>query len=140
DAGPHFDVLSRGARRLTRNAADAEDLLQDTLMHAYAGFAGFQEGTNLRAWLFRILHNRWVSAYRAKQARPAEGSANRLTEHDVAASVARHPALLRSAESEVVDALPDSDVKAALAALPPGFREAVYLADVEGYTYAEAAA
>ena len=131
EAEPHFAVLSRGARRLTRNVADAEDLLQDTLLHAYAGFRNFQGGSNLRAWLFRILYNRWVSTHRAKQSRPAEVLADEFTDHDVTA---------RSAEAEVLDVLPDNDIKAAFAALPRGFREAVYYADVEGYTYAETAA
>jgi RNA polymerase sigma factor (sigma-70 family) len=128
---PHFAVLSRGSRRLTRNAADAEDLLQDTLLHAYAGFRSFQEGSNLRAWLFRILYNRWVSTHRARQSRPSEILADELTERDVPA---------RSAEAEVLDVLPDNDIRVAFAALPPGFREAVYYADIEGYTYAETAA
>jgi RNA polymerase sigma factor (sigma-70 family) len=130
-AEPHFAVLSRGSRRLTRNAADAEDLLQDTLLHAYAGFRSFQEGSNLRAWLFRILYNRWVSTHRARQSRPSEILADELTERDVPA---------RSAEAEVLDVLPDNDIRVAFAALPVGFREAVYYADIEGYTYAEAAA
>src|SRR6476620_195670 len=128
---PHFAVLSRVARRLTRNATAAEDLLQDTLLHAYAGFRSFQEGSNLRAWLFRILYNRWVSTHRAIQSRPSEVLADELTERDVAS---------RSAEAEVLDELPDNDIKVAFAALPPGFREAVYYADIEGYTYAETAA
>src|SRR5258708_18504832 len=72
EAEPFFDVLSRGARRLTRSSPDAEDLLQDTLLHAYAGFHTFKGGTNLQAWLFRILYNGSVSAYRRKQNRPAE--------------------------------------------------------------------
>jgi RNA polymerase sigma factor (sigma-70 family) len=130
-AEPHFAVLSRGSRRLTRNAADAEDLLQDTLLHAYAGFRSFQEGSNLRAWLFRILYNRWVSTHRARQSRPSEILADELTERDVPA---------RSAEAEVLDVLPHNDIRVAFAALPAGFREAVYYADIEGYTYAEAAA
>ena len=140
EAEPLFDVLSRGARRLTRSDADAEDLLQDTLLHAYAGFRTFQEGTNLKAWLFRILYNRWVSTYRSKQRRPSEVSVDDITERDLAGSAARLPAGLRSAEAEVLDALPDSEIKAALATLPEGFRAAVYYADVQGYTYAETAA
>jgi RNA polymerase sigma factor (sigma-70 family) len=129
EAQPLFDVLSRGARRLTRSDADAEDLLQDTLLHAFAGFHTFQENSNLKAWLFRILHNRWVSAYRCKQSRPAEVPVDEITERDLTRSAA-----------EVLDALPDSEIKAALAALPEGFRAALYLADVQGYTYAETAA
>jgi RNA polymerase sigma-70 factor (TIGR02947 family) len=136
---PLFDVLSRGARRLTRSDADADDLLQDTLLHAYAGFGSFQQGSNLRAWLFRILYNRWVSAYRAKQRRPSEVPVDGITERDLADSAARLPAGLRSAEAEVLHALPDNDIKSAMDALPEGFRAAVYYTDVEGYTYAETA-
>ncbi len=137
---PLFDVLMRGARRLARNDADAEDLLQDALLHAYSGFHTFREGTNLKAWLFRILYNRWVSAHRAKQRRPAEVSVDEVTERDLADSAARLPAGLRSAETEVLDALPDGEIRAALTALPEGFRAVLYFADVEGYTYAETAA
>ena len=129
---PLRDVLMRGARRLTRSSVDAEDLLQDTLLHAYIGFHTFQEGTNLKAWLFRILHNRWISTYRARQSRPSEVSVDELAEWD---SVVR----AASAESEVLDAMPASDIKAAMNSLPEGFRTAVYFADVQGYTYAETA-
>ena len=140
EAEPLFDVLSRGARRLTRNDADGEDLLQDALMHAYAGFHTFQEGSNLKAWLFRILYNRWVSAYRCKKSRPSEVPVDGITEHDLAGSAARQPAGLRSAEAEVLDVLPDNEIKAAMESLPDGFRAAVYYTEVEGYTYAETAA
>jgi RNA polymerase sigma-70 factor (TIGR02947 family) len=140
EAEPLFDVLSRGARRLTRNAADAEDLMQDTLLHAYAGFHTFHDGSNIKAWLFRILYNRWVSTYRTKQRRPSEVSVDDVTERDLACSAARIPAGLRSAEAEVLDALPDNEIKAAMAALPEGFRTVVYYADVQGCTYAETAA
>jgi RNA polymerase sigma-70 factor (TIGR02947 family) len=137
---PLFDVLMRGARRLARNDADAEDLLQDTLLHAYSGFHTFKEGTNLKAWLFRILYNRWVSAHRTKQRRPAEVSVDHVTERDLADSAARLPAGLHSAEAEVLDALPDGEIKAAVRGLPEGFPAVLYFADVEGYTYAETAA
>lgn len=139
DAEPLFDVLARGARRLARNGADAEDLLQDTLLHAYTGFHTFQEGSNLKAWLFRILYNRWVSGHRVKQRRVAEVSTDELTERDFAGSAARQPGGMRSAEAEVLDVLPDGDIKAAMAAMPEGFREVLFYADVEGYTYAETA-
>jgi RNA polymerase sigma-70 factor (ECF subfamily) len=132
EAEPLFDVLSRGARRLTRNKADAEDLLQDTLLHAYAGFHTFREDSNMKAWLFRILYNRWVSAYRSRQSRPAEVPVDDIAERDLAYST--------SAEVEVLDMLPDNEIKAAMDALPEGFRTAVYYADVQGYTYAETAA
>ena len=140
EAGPFFDVLSRAARRLTRCDADSEDLLQDTLLDAYAGFRTFQEGTNLQAWLFRILYNRWVSRYRSRQRRPAEVSVDEVTERDLAWSAARVPAMQCSAEAEVLNALPDSEINAALATLPEGFRAALSFADVQGYTYAETAA
>jgi RNA polymerase sigma-70 factor (TIGR02947 family) len=140
EAGPFFDALSRAARRLTRCDADSEDLLQDTLLHAYAGFRTFQEGTNIQAWLFRILYNRWVSRYRSRQRRPSEVSVDEVTERDLAWSAARVPARRCSAEAEVLDSLPDSEIKAALATLPEGYRAALYFADVEGYTYAETAA
>ena len=83
DALPLVDVLHRGARRLTRNEADAEDLLQDTLLHAYAGFRSFRSGTNLQAWMFRILHNRWVSRHRYKQRRPTEVPVDGITEREL---------------------------------------------------------
>jgi RNA polymerase sigma factor (sigma-70 family) len=137
---PLFDVLLRGARRLTHNDADAEDLLQDALLHAYAGFHTFQEGSNLKAWLFRILHNRWVSGYRFRQRRPQEVSADGVHERELAAGAARLPAGHRSAEAEVLDEIPTTDVRAAMDALPEGFRAAVYLADVQGFTYVETAA
>jgi RNA polymerase sigma-70 factor (TIGR02947 family) len=139
EAGPVLDVLSRGARRLTRCDADAEDLLQDALLDAYSGFHTFQEGTNAKAWLFRILYNRWVSTYRRKQRRPTEVSVEEITERDLASSAARAPAGLRSAEAEVLEALPGSQIQAAMQDLPEGFRAAVYYADVHGYTYAETA-
>lgn len=140
DAEPLLDVLSRGARRLTHCEADAEDLLQDTLLHAYAGFATFKQGSNLKAWLFRILYNRWVSTHRAKQSRPKEVSVEDLTEGYLASSAMRQLGGTRSAEAEVLDAMSDGDVTAAMAAIPEGFRVALFYADIEGYTCAETAA
>jgi RNA polymerase sigma factor (sigma-70 family) len=140
EAGPVLDVLARGARRLARCDADAEDLLQDALLDAYTGFHTFQEGTNVKAWLFRILYNRWISTHRSRQRRPAEVSVDEITERDLAAGAARAPAGLRSAETEVLEALPDGLLRAAMEDLPADFRAAVYYADVQGYTYAETAA
>ena len=139
EAEPLFDVLSRGARRLTRCDADAEDLLQDALLYAYAGFHTFRDGSNLQAWLFRILYNRWVSTYRAKQSRPSEVSVDEIAERDLAGSAARLTTGRDSAETEALDALPDNEIKAAMDSLPEGFRTVVYYADVQGYTYAETA-
>jgi RNA polymerase sigma-70 factor (ECF subfamily) len=129
-AAPLLDMLARGARRLTRCDADADDLLQDALMHAYAGFDTFSDGSNFKAWLFRILYNRWVSGFRAKQRRPQEVSLDELTEQDVS----------RSAESQFFDALPNTEIAAAMATLPQGSRVALYYADALEYTYAETAA
>lgn len=140
DVEPLFDVLLRGARRLTRNDADAEDLLQDTLLHAFTGFHNFQPGTNLRAWLFRIQYHRWVSAYRARQSRVTETGFDEIADWDLAAAASHESVGLRSAEDVVLDGLPDTDVRAALQTLPDGFRAVLYYADVQGYTYAETAA
>jgi RNA polymerase sigma-70 factor (ECF subfamily) len=140
EAGPLFDVLMRGARRLTRCDADAEDLLQDALLHGFVGFHNFTPGTNLKAWLFRILYNRWVSTYRSKQSRVAESPFDAITDWDLTAAASHESAGLVSAEDAVLDMMPDSDIDAAWQSLPDGFRAAVYYADIEGYTYAETAA
>lgn len=136
---PLHDMLSRGARRLARCDADAEDLLQDTLIHAYAGFDTFAGGTNLKAWLFRILYNRWVSGYRYKQRRPCEICIDDVAEGQVWDGVRRLAEAPRSAEAEFLDALPDNEIKAAMAMLPEGSRTAIYYADVLDYTYAQTA-
>ena len=140
DAVPLFDALGRRARRLTLSDADAEDLLQDTLLHAYRGFRSFQPGTNLKAWLFRIQYHRWISAHRQKQRRPAEVTVDDVGEHELAGGAARLSAGLPSAEDEVLDTLSDNDIRRALATLPDGTRTVMYYAGVAGYTYAETAA
>lgn len=132
---PLIDVLQRGARRLTRCEADADDLLQDTLLHAYAGYRQFRAGTNLKAWLFRIMYNRWVSNHRRTLSRPAEVAVEQVTDH----AMARATAGTSSAESEVLASVPDPELAAALAVLPEGFSTAMFYADVQGYTYAETA-
>jgi RNA polymerase sigma-70 factor (ECF subfamily) len=137
---PLVDVLHRGARRLTHNDADAEDLLQETLVRAYTGFRTFQPGTNLQAWLFRIQYNQWINAYRWKERRPAEVLSDQITDRDLAGYGAHSSTAPRSAESEVLDSLADDDVRGAMEQLSEGFRTVLYYADVEGYTYAETAA
>jgi RNA polymerase sigma-70 factor (ECF subfamily) len=137
---PLVDVLHRGARRLTHNDADAEDLLQETLVRAFTGFRNFRPGTNLQAWLFRIQYNQWVSAYRWKERRPAEVLSHEITDRELAGYGAHLSRGLRSAESEVLESLPDDDVRNAMEQLSEGFRTVLYYADVEGYTYAETAA
>ena len=116
--------------RMTRDPALAEDLLQETYLRAFRGFPGFREGTNLRAWLYRILTNSFINTYRKKQREPLASSTDDIEDWQMARSQSHTSTGLRSAETEALDALPDSDVKEALQALPEDFRIAVYLADV----------
>ena len=139
DAQPLFDALLRRARGLTKTNADAEDLVQDTLLHAYMGYHTFREGTDFKAWLFRILYNRWVSTFRAKQRRPAEVPVDDVTEGELAGSAARLSTAARSAEAEALTRLPDGELRSAMAALPEDFRTALFYAEVQGHTYAETA-
>ncbi len=126
------------AVRLTRNPTDAEDLLQETYLRAYRGFAGFEEGTNLRAWLYRILTNTFINIYRKRQREPQTISDEEVEDwylyNKLAGSAAE-----ASAETQVLESLPDEDVQEALASLPDQFRMAVILADVEGFAYKEIA-
>jgi len=130
DAIPLLDQLYGGALRMTRNPADAEDLLQETMVKAYAGFRSFREGTNLKAWLYRILTNTYINSYRKKQRQPAEYPTDEITDWQLAANAEHSSTGLRSAEVEALEALPDTEIKAALQALPEEFRMAVYYADV----------
>jgi RNA polymerase sigma-70 factor (ECF subfamily) len=139
DVLPLLPSLYGAALRMTRNPADAEDLVQDTYLRAFRGFAGFREGTNLKAWLYRILTNSFINTYRKKQRQPQTVDGpddieewylfDRLGARNVEAS----------AEQEVLDSLPDDDVKHALESLSENFRLPVLLADVEGFSYKEIA-
>jgi RNA polymerase sigma-70 factor (ECF subfamily) len=133
--------LYSAALRMTRNRADAEDLVQETYLKGYRSFHTFTEGTNLRAWLFRILTNTYINTYRAKQRRPDETDLGEIEDLYLYRRMGtlQDADLGRSAEESLMEALPDDEVKRALEDLPDNFRLPVILADVEGFAYKEIA-
>jgi RNA polymerase sigma-70 factor (ECF subfamily) len=133
---PFLPSLYGAALRYTRNPADAEDLVQQTVLRAFQGWKGFESGTNLKAWLYKILTNTFISGYRKKQREPKTVSADENEEFSL------YDMLVESnmtPEAEIIERLPDEEVKAALESLPEQFRTAVLLADVEGFSYQEIA-
>ena len=136
----YMDQLYAAAMRMTKNPSDAADLVQETFVKAYTAFGQFQQGTNLKAWLYRIQTNTFINNYRKNQRNPYQGTIDDLEDWQLggAESVTQHTST-RSAEAEAIDHLPDSAVKDALQSIPEDFRLAVYFADVEGFSYQEIA-
>jgi RNA polymerase sigma-70 factor, ECF subfamily len=139
EALPFLDQLYAAGLRMTRNPPDAEDLVQETFTKAFAAFHQYRPGTNLKAWLYRILTNSYINSYRKKQREPLKSDADTIEDYQLARAASHSSGGLRSAETEALDHLPDSDVKDALQQLPDDFRMAVYYADVEGFAYKEIA-
>lgn len=139
DAFPYLDQLYGAAMRLTRNEQDAEDLTQETYMKAFAAFHQYKPETNLKAWLYRILNNAFISNYRKAQRRPKEADSPDVEDWQEYKAASHHSTGMPSAETQALDNLPDSEIREALEALPEDRRTAVYLADVEGFSYQEIA-
>lgn len=136
---PFMDQLYGAAMRMTRNPADAADLVQETFVKALASWATFTQGTNLKAWLYRILTNTYINLYRKRQREPYQGTIDELEDWQLGGAESTTATSSRSAEAEAIDRMPASVVKNALQTIPEDFRMAVYLADVEGFAYQEIA-
>jgi len=136
---PFMDQLYGAGMRMTKNPADAADLVQETFVKAFAAFSQFEQGTNLKAWLYRILTNTFINVYRKKQRDPYQGTIDELEDWQMGGAESATSTTTRSAEAEAIDRMPASAVKDALQSIPEDFRLAVYFADVEGFAYQEIA-
>ncbi|AWB81416.1 RNA polymerase subunit sigma [Corynebacterium yudongzhengii] len=139
EALPLLDQLYGGALRMTRNPQDAEDLLQETYLKAYRSFSSFKPGTNLKAWLYRIMTNTYINTYRKKQRQPAQTPTEDITDHQLYTTSSHDSTGLQSAEVEALENLPNDDIVAAMNQLSDDYRMVVYYADVEGLAYKEIA-
>lgn len=140
EALPLLDSLYAGALRMTRNPPDAEDLVQETMLRAYRSFDRFEAGTNLKAWLFRIMTNAYINVYRKRQREPRKVSSDELEDFDLYQELKTHdPQWEFTPENIVLSGLVDSDIIEAIDDLPEQFRLAVVLSDIEGFSYAEMA-
>ena len=139
EALSHLDKLYSAALRMTRNPADAEDIVKETYEKAFDSRHTFTMGTNLRAWLYRILTNTYINAYRKAQRAPQSTGDEEVSDWQLARAASHDSTGLRSAEMEALDQTPDAAVAAAIAQLPENFRVAVLLSDVEGFSYKEIA-
>lgn len=136
---PFMDQLYAAGMRMTRNPSDAADLVQETFAKAYSSWATFTQGTNLKAWLYRILTNTYINMYRKRQREPYQGTIDDLEDWQLGGAESTTATRTRSAEAEAIDRMPASVVKDALQSIPEDFRLAVYFADVEGFAYQEIA-
>src|SRR5436305_6928940 len=141
DVLPLLPSLYGAALRMTRNPTDAEDLVQETYLRAYRGFAGFREGTNLKAWLYKILTNTYINIYRAKKRRPDQVDLDDMPDFSLYRQIGGPEAVEASVtpETEVLAAIPDEEVKTALESLPEQFRMSVILCDIEQFSYKQVA-
>ncbi len=139
EALPLLKTIYAGAYRLTQDPTTAEDLTQETFLKAYAAFHQFEPGTNIKAWLFRILQNTFISQYRKEKKAPYQTSVDDLEEWELSALEASSESVLPSAEMQALRSMPDTVIVDALKQLPDEFRIPVYLADAEGFSYAEIA-
>lgn len=139
DALQYIDQLYAAALRMTRNPADAQDLVQEAFTKAFSAFHQYRPGTNLKAWLYRILTNTYINLYRKRQREPQQANTETVEDWQLAQASAHTATGLKSAETEALEHLPDSEVKRALQEIPEDFRMAVYYSDVEGFAYKEIA-